>query len=108
MGHTAQGKPLFDAATRLSFELDGKPIPKLFERRYRSILFSLTVPFDNVFNNGCNGLPCSIYSPATDEGYYVMLKPLPAGAHVLRLQSASDGFSVGVTYNLNIVPAVLR
>lgn len=104
----AQGQGFVDGVVTLNVELDDKPIPKLFERRYRSIPFSLTVPSDNVFNAGCNGLPRGIYSPATDEGYYVMLKPLSVGSHVLRIRSESPGFGVDVTYNLNIVPVVLR
>jgi hypothetical protein len=104
----AQGKGFVDAVTSLNVELDDKPIPRLFDRRYRSTAFSLTVPSDNVFNAGCEGLPRGIYSPAIDEGYYVMLKPLPVGKHVLRIRSDASGFGVDVTYNLTIVPVVLR
>ena len=54
------------------------------------------------------------YSPAIDDGFYVMLRPLGIGTHTLHFEGASAGcslsgpFSVDVTYNLTIVPVSLK
>jgi len=41
-----------------------------------------------------------------DEGFYVMLKPLPVGKHTLRIHGEvpSFDFVLDVTYHLTVVP----
>lgn len=59
------------------------------------------------------GITCivarQVYSPAADEGYYVRLRPLPAGQHHLSIRGTNaDGFSADVFYTLNVVRAATR
>ena len=50
-----------------------------------------------------------VYSPAADDGYYVRLRPLPAGQHHLSIRGTdADGFTVDVFYTLNVVRAATR
>jgi hypothetical protein len=96
-----------DGATNVSVEVDGEPAQAL--RRVRSKVFWVALPEDNVFDDPCSslgGVPAGIYSPAVDEGYYVLLRPLPAGNHTLHIHAEASGgsFSQDVTYNLTIVP----
>ena len=50
------------------------------------------------------------YSPRVDEGFYVMLKPLSVGNHVVRIQAESPACPIAgpvsqdITYNLTVVP----
>ena len=110
----AELEPCFDAVRNLSVEVDGKPIRKLKNHfRVRSEVFEVTLPQGNVF-----GLDPGSYSPAVDDGYYVMLEPLAVGKHTLHFGGSSDpsaacifypdGFSVDVTYSLDIVPVSLK
>jgi hypothetical protein len=106
-----------DAAFNLSVTVDGEPIKKfskLEEKfRVRSAVFEVTVPEGGL-------IPAGIYSPAVDDGFYVMLKPLAVGAHTLHFTGSSPGcdyaptgfhvdpFSVDVTYHLTITPVSLN
>jgi hypothetical protein len=73
-----------DAATNLSLELDGRDIPIRGRSRVKSSAFAVVVPENGFFTPG-------IYSPAVDDGYYVMLKPLAVGAHTLRFTGSTPG-----------------
>jgi hypothetical protein len=63
-------------------------------------------------------LPPGTYSPAVDDGSYVMLKPLPIGAHTVHITATrgacpldapdNPGFSQDVTYDLTVVPVSLQ
>ena len=107
----AETAPCLDAVTSLSVVLDGVPIAKLREKfRVRSEVFEVTLPADNLF-----GIGAGTYSPAIDDGFYVMLKPLSIGMHTLHFEGASAGcpllggpFSVAVTYDLTVVPVSLK
>ena len=73
-------------------------------------MFAVTLPADNLF-----GIDAGTYSPAIDDGFYVMLKPLSVGTHALHFKGASSGcpliggpFGVDVTYNLTVVPVSLK
>jgi len=108
--------PCLDAVRDLSVEVDGKPIRKVKLKnhsRVRSEVFEITLPEGNVF-----GFAPGSYSPAVDDGYYVMLEPLAVGKHTLHFGGSTapsaacifypDGFSVDVTYSLDIVPVSLK
>jgi hypothetical protein len=109
-----------DAAFNLSVELDGRRIPynELERSRVRSVPFSVVFPADGLPLTPPT--PAGIYSPAVDDGYYVMMRPLPVGPHTLRFTGASPGcdypptgvhmdpISVDVTYELTIVPVSLH
>jgi hypothetical protein len=109
-----------DAATDLSLVLDGQVIPAktLARSRVRSVPFALTYPDQGLPTDP--PIPAAIYSPAVDDGYYVMLKPLSVGTHTLHFTGATPGcdypptnlhvapFSVDVTYQLTVVPVSLN
>jgi hypothetical protein len=107
-------------ASNLSVTLDGVAVSdKVLDRsRVKSVPFSIVFP-----PGGFPTIPpvsAAIYSPGVDDGYYVMLKPLPVGQHTLRITGSSPGCSyvptgftapaidVDVTYNLTIAPVSLK
>jgi hypothetical protein len=96
-----------DAAPNLSVQLDGVPIKKV--RRVKSKVFAVALPEDNVFDALCgsNNVPAGIYSPAVDDGFYVLLDKLSAGKHTLKFSSERFEGQAGpknVTYYLTVVP----
>ena len=103
----AETAPCLDATTLLSVVVDGVSVGNLQKKfRVQSEVFDITLPADNLF-----GLPAGTYSPAIDDGFYVMLKPLGVGTHTVRFEGASagcpligGGFSVAVQYDLTVVP----
>ena len=99
----AEVQPCIDSVTTLSVAVDGNFVQRLRERFFvRSEVFDVTFPEDGFLDPGT-------YSPAIDDGFYVMLKPLSVGAHTLHFTGVSAGcFSVDVTYNLTIVPVSLK
>ena len=70
------------------------------------MVFGVALPKDNLFD--FSGFPCAqgIYSPAVDDGYYVLLKKLDAGSHIVHIHAEipSSDFVTDVTYNLTVVP----
>jgi hypothetical protein len=91
--------------------VDGKTIKDL--RRIKSEVFEVALPADNLFNAPCTGaglgdVPAGIYSPAVDEGFYVLLAPLDIGKHALHFhaENPSQGVTQDVTYNLTVVPVL--
>jgi hypothetical protein len=107
-----------DGATNLSVELDGEPIKN---RRVQSKVFEVALPEENVFDAPCVGaglgdVPAGIYSPAVSDGFFVRLRPLEAGDHTLHFHAenlgdpntAADDFVIDVTYNLTVVPVLLK
>lgn len=107
----SQIAPFLDAATNLSVHVDGQRVGGL--SRVKSEAFAVTLPADNLFA-GCAGpgtvLPAATYSPAVDDGFYVLLKPLNVGSHTLHIHGEipSLKFVVDVTYNLTVVPVRLK
>jgi hypothetical protein len=109
-----------DQATNLSVTLDNVALSdKVLARgRVKSVPFSIVYPLGAIPT--FPPVSAAAYSPAVDDGYYVMLKPLPPGAHTLRLTGSSPGCSykltgfsapgidVDVTYNLTIAPVSLK
>lgn len=101
-----------DGATKLSAEVDGKPIRNL--RRVKSNVFAVALPEDNLFDKPCmdafgadlGNVPAGAFAPAVDDGYYLKLKPLKAGTHTVRFhaENPSASFVLDVTYNLTVVP----
>lgn len=95
-----------DGATGLSVILDDRPVTSL--RRVRSDVFAAAFPQANLFGADCVG-PGRIESPSVDDGYYVKLRGLSAGPHSLRIRGTDTyGFSVDVSYTLNVIKVVLR
>lgn len=64
--------------------------------------FSLTFPGDNLF-----GLPAGTYSPAVQDGYYLLLSPLRPGRHTITFGGTGNfngPFSQAITYHLLVTP----
>ena len=105
----ASAAAFIDGATNLSVKVDGKAIKNL--PRVQSQVFEVAVPEENVFDAPCLGnAPAGIYSPAVDDGFYVRLNPLQIGNHTLHFhaENPSQGFTLDVTYNLTVVPVLLK
>lgn len=84
--------------------LDGKPLRM---QRVQSVVFEISLPKDNIYDTVFGWSPCpqGVYSPAVDDGYYVLLLPLKKGSHTLTFHA--DDF-LDVTYNLIVVPVKLK
>jgi hypothetical protein len=100
-----------NGAVNLSVTVDGKAMTKL--RRVQSKVFSVALPDNNLFDALCTGaglgdVPGGIYSPAVDEGIYVLLDPLDIGKHALHFhaENPSQNFIQDVTYNITVVPVL--
>jgi hypothetical protein len=94
--------PGIDAASGLSVLLDNRPVRP---RRVRSVPFAVTLPPQDLFSVTF-GIPClvpgRVYSPAVDDGYYVLLTGLSVGQHHLSFRGSIPGFSLDVFYTLNV------
>ncbi len=88
-----------DGATNLSLEIDGATFRHLDRHRVQSPEFSFTLPPNNIIN-----FRPGTYDPAVSDGYFVMLRPLPAGQHSIHFHGElpAFGFSLDVTYNLTV------
>lgn len=97
-------KSILNAVTDLLIELDGVPIRDLDLFRFTSPVFVCTLPPNNTFQ-----APPGAYFPAVDEGFYVMLTPLPVGEHRLRIheENPSINLVLDATYHLTVVPLTL-
>lgn len=64
--------------------------------------FSLTFPADNLF-----GLAAGTYQPAVQDGYYLLLPPLPPGQHRIEfggMGNFAGRVAVDVVYQLTVAP----
>jgi hypothetical protein len=93
-----------DAATTLSMQVDGENIPNIKEKfRVQSPAFGFTLPDDNFFTAVGEGpFQAGTYFPAVDDGYYVMLAPLPIGHHAIHFHGASGTFVLDITYHIYV------
>jgi len=105
-------KPFIDAVQNLSVTVDGKDVKKTLLRRIQSDPFVTALPADNIFGpDACAKgvpLPAGIYSPSVDDGFYVALSPLSPGRHTIHFHADSGSLTEDVTYNLKIVPVLLK
>jgi hypothetical protein len=103
-----------DLAADVSAEIDGTPIHDVAQYRVQSPRpFGLRLPDNNIlqlfgFNapeGRCFPTPagCTPYRSVAD-GYYLLLRPLSAGAHTLHVHGAipAFGFTLDVTYHLQV------
>ena len=99
-------KPFIDGATGLvSADVDGVAIPIPIQFREQSPAFSFTLPPDDLLSAiGEGPFRPGTYFPSVDDGYYVMLAPLPAGTHRVHFlgQSTVGPFTLDVTYLLTV------
>jgi len=97
-----------DSAVDLSCEIDGMPVGGLDLHRFQSPLFTANLPewnlLDYSFNQFGFEFPAGEYAPCLDDGYYLMLAPLPAGEHTIHFAGglAAAGFVLDVTYHLTV------
>jgi hypothetical protein len=91
----ASAKAGVDSITESSVSLDGRPLP--VERFRTASPFVLRLPRVNLF--GVFGGP----GKAAIDGYFLMLKPLSVGTHVIKAaESFSDGTSADITITVTV------
>jgi hypothetical protein len=96
---------IMDHATALACSVDGTALEDLFSYRADTPAFLFTVPDGGI-------KPAGTYGPAVADGYWLMLAPLPAGAHTIHFSGTltftkeADGFdfvfSLDITYHLTV------
>jgi hypothetical protein len=69
--------------------VDGVPVPITEANREQSAAFALRVPANNIFQAAPFTCPACV-----DEGYYVLLAPLPPGQHTIHFAAADWGLDV--------------
>jgi len=107
-GLRAFAKSVIDLTSGLAVTVDGASVQGLgtgltTSYRVTSPVFSYTLPPANVvLALGCADAAPGTYTPIVDDGVYLMLAPLPAGPHIIRIQAENPafGFFLDVTYNL--------
>ena len=95
----ACAKSIIDDATNLTATLDGKPIAGIKGRfRASSPNFTFVVPPNNVY-----GLDPA-FGQAVSDGYHLMLRPLAAGKHIIRVTGSLPAFEydLDTTFELNV------
>ena len=93
-----------DSGTGLECDVDGTSLVNLGDYRAHSALFTWgPLPADNLFDGLGFPTPAGTTSPAVQDGYYVMLAPLPAGTHTVHFTGAYAGFStLDIVYHLTV------
>src|SRR5262249_27410636 len=101
-------RALVGGSTELVVTLDGVPLQNFQLLRFTSPAFSITLPHDNVFIALGNsaGVP-GTYFPTVITGDYLMLRPLAAGEHTLRLRGQGRSSALDITYQLTVMPLIL-
>ena len=89
-------------SVKLTATIDGEAVGNLGQQRVQSPVLIITYPDNNI-----DGVPKGTYSPNVSDGYWLMLPPLPAGAHTIYLRGESTGGPfkgavIEVTYHLTV------
>jgi len=79
--------------SRLSMTIDGRPVGGLENHRQ---------PTGECFALDARQASRSATRAAVADGYYVMLKPLPAGSHTIAVQAHIDDTTLSTTYRLEV------
>jgi hypothetical protein len=92
----AAAKAATDGLTKVSASLDGAPLPT---QPFRTASpFVLFLPSDNIL--GVSAGP----TRAAIDGYFLMLKPLCAGTHIIRAADTfPDGTSADITITVHVI-----
>ena len=97
-----------DATENVVVTVDGVPVPNIEDYRYHSDFFKFKIKEGGIFQGDPNNtayphlIPNLMYD-GVDDGYYMMLKPLPAGEHTIVFSADSTlGFSVSMTYHITV------
>ncbi len=88
----------------LEVSLDHQPLPREAIQHIQSDLFTTLFPENNIFSEF--DVHKGFYNPSMDEGFYVMLKPLSPGTHVLKIRGGDDTFSTYVEYYICVRPVI--
>jgi hypothetical protein len=95
------------AGATVSFDIDGVPVHDVADRFHvQSVAFGFTMP-DNNFLATADGNPAYLkgtYFPSVDDGYYLMVAPLPPGHHTVHFHGSvpSSAFTLDITYHLTV------
>jgi hypothetical protein len=86
------------AVTVMEVSIDGRAIAHLNNFRAPSPdSFSVNLPPGNVVEFLGLTAPAGIYDPQVTDGYWLMLAPLNAGAHTIRIHSVNPSFGLNYT-----------
>jgi hypothetical protein len=92
-------------------EIDGFRIARL--KRYftgrrgsQSPIFTVQLPPGNILGAGDGDIPELVLSPSAEQGFYLFVKPLPPGEHVVHWEARGCSETAqDITYHLTIEPA---
>jgi hypothetical protein len=95
---------VMDPVADLSMQVDEKNIRNIKERfRMQSPAYGFTLPADNFFSAlGEGTFAAGTYFPAVDDGYYVMVAPLPVGHHTIHFHGITGPYVQDVTYHIYV------
>jgi hypothetical protein len=85
--------------------IDRKPVQKLLQKhRVETPAFELHLP-EGGFLDDIGAFPPGDRFPAVADGYWVLVRPLSEGRHVLRFRGVIEAFNLDseVTYRLTVV-----
>jgi hypothetical protein len=93
---------LIDGLVDLTCQIDGHEVTNLDSFRFQTPPgkeYFVTMPENSIW------LPAGTYGPAVDDGYWLMLAPLPVGHHTIHFTAAlAEGVNLlDVTYQVTVV-----
>ncbi len=93
----------FMDGAELTCEIDGCAVRGLRRQRVKSPVFSFNM---NPALQAAFGYPAPYVRTAVADGYWLILRPLSAGEHVIHFtaNSPNTGFALDVTYNITVLP----
>jgi hypothetical protein len=92
-------------ATGLTATIDGHEVADLVDFRVQSPRFAVTIPAKNVwksFGPPCDTIKAGRYAPIVADGWYLLVRPLPHGAHTIHFAGGVPGFRLDITYHLHV------
>jgi len=93
-----QAAAFINTVSALECTIDNIALTNLSAFRVHSPSFSVNPPPGGL-------LPTSATDPMVSDGYWLLLSPLPAGQHLIRIHAeTSGGFMVNVIYALTVAP----
>jgi hypothetical protein len=100
-------------AAQITISIDGFEVPKptrFFTGASGSLspLFNVQLPPDNLFGVDESIVPELVLSPSGEQGYYLFVRALPPGDHVIHwvASGCSPGFTQDITYQLTVVGGI--
>ena len=90
------------SATTLELSINHQPLPRAAIYHVQSNVFTTAFPEHNIFAGF--DIPKGIYDISLADGYFVMLKPLSVGTHVIKMRGETADFSSYVEYYICVLP----